>query len=85
MMALVVLVTACLVGIIPELGPQLVLVQMYLEGIIPFSTLMAALVVHDGHGMLPMLAHSRRAFAAVKIVTFTLGLLVGLVGYFAGW
>jgi len=80
-----VLLLVCLVGIIPESGPHMVFVVLYAEGGIPFSTMLASCVVQDGHGMIPLLAHSRRAFFAVKAVKLLVGLAVGLLGYGLGW
>jgi hypothetical protein len=68
---------AGLVGIIPESGPHLVFVTMFAKRLIPFSVLLASSIVQDGHGMLPLLAHSRRAFVAVKLINLLVGLLVG--------
>ena len=79
------LVVACLVGIIPESGPHMVFVSLYAEGAIPFSTLMASCIVQDGHGMIPMLAHSRRAFLGVKLINVAVGLAIGLLGLLLGW
>jgi len=80
-----ILLLACLVGIIPESGPHLIFVTLYAAGTIPFSILLASCVVQDGHGMIPILAHSRRAFLAVKAVNFAVGLAVGLAGHGMGW
>lgn len=79
------LITACLIGLIPESGPHLVFVTLYAQHSIPFSVLLASSIVQDGHGMLPMLAHSRKAFVAVKAVNFAVGLLVGAVAALLGW
>lgn len=76
---------ACLVGLIPQSGPHLVFVILYSQGAIPLSVLMANCIVQDGHGMVPMLAHSRRAFAAVKGINLAIGLIVGVAGYLLGW
>ena len=51
----------------------------------PFSVLLASSVVQDGHGMLLLLADSRRYFFRVKGINFIVGLLLGLVGYFTDW
>lgn len=80
-----VLLLACLVGIIPESGPHLVFVTLYAQGAVPFSVLLASSIVQDGHGMIPILAHSRTAFASVKAINFVIGLAVGLLGYAMGW
>lgn len=83
----VVLSAACLVGLIPDSGPHIVFVMLFAqqEPAIPFSVLLANSIVQDGHGMLPLLAHSRRAFLGVKTVNFVIGALVGaalmLVGF----
>jgi hypothetical protein len=82
---LIVLVVAVLIGIIPESGPHLVFVIMYANGIMPLSVLVANSIVQDGHGMIPVLAHSRKGFVIVKAVNLVMGLMVGLVGYWGGW
>jgi hypothetical protein len=79
------LLLACLMGLIPESGPHLVFVALYAQGSAPFSTLLASSIVQDGHGMIPMLAHSRRAFLLIKAINFCAGLTVGLVGWSLGW
>jgi hypothetical protein len=73
----IVLLVACLVGLIPESGPHLIFVTLYAGGAVPFSILLASSLVQDGHGMLPMLAHSRRDFAIVKSIAFGTGLTFG--------
>jgi len=79
------LAIACLIGIIPESGPHLIFVTMYVGGMIPFSILLASSIVQDGHGMLPVLAHSRRTFFAVKGINLFIGFFIGLIGYFMAW
>ena len=78
---LTVLLIACLIGLIPESGPHMIFVTLFAQGSIPFGILLASSVVQDGHGMLPLLAESKRAFISVKIVNFAVGLIVGLVFY----
>jgi Putative, 10TM heavy-metal exporter len=73
----IVLLVACLVGLIPESGPHLIFVTLYAQGTIPFSILLASSIVQDGHGMLPMLAHSRQAFLGIKAVNFAAGIFFG--------
>ncbi len=82
---LTVLVIACLVGVIPESGPHLIFVTMYAQGMLPLSVLLASSIVQDGHGMLPMLAHSRSGFVVVKGINLLIGLAVGLLGYWGGF
>ncbi len=71
------LVMACLIGLIPESGPHLIFVTLYAQHSVPFGVLLASSIVQDGHGMLPMLAHSRRAFLAVKGINLFVGLGAG--------
>jgi hypothetical protein len=73
----IVLLVACLIGLIPESGPHLVFVTLFARGAIPFSILLASSIVQDGHGMLPMLAQSRKAFIVIKAINFAVGLAVG--------
>ena len=82
---LIVLVIACLVGLIPESGPHLLFLTLFTENAIPFSIFLASSIVQDGHGMLPLLAESRRDFLKVKAINLVVGLLAGLIGYASGW
>jgi hypothetical protein len=71
------LLAACLIGLIPESGPHLIFVTLYAKGVMPLSILLASSIVQDGHGMLPMLAHSRREFVLIKAINFCAGLGFG--------
>ncbi|WP_041273134.1 putative manganese transporter [Desulforapulum autotrophicum] len=82
---LIILMIACLVGLIPESGPHLLFLTLFVEGTIPFSIFMASSIVQDGHGMLPLLAESRRDFLKVKAINFAVGILTGFTGYTLGW
>lgn len=82
--ALPVILLACLIGLIPQSGPHIVFVTLYAEGSIPFSILLANCIVQDGHGLVPVLSHSRKAFLAIKAGKFVLGITVGLVAYWFG-
>jgi hypothetical protein len=79
---LLVLLLAVLTGIIPESGPHLVFVTLFAQGTIPFSILLASSIVQDGHGTLPLLAVSSRAFIMLKLVNITFGLALGLAGLY---
>ena len=79
-----VLVIAGLTGLIPESGPHLVFLALYVEGTIPMSILLASSIVQDGHGMLPMLAHSRKTFVLVKLINLVVGLAIGATGLIFG-
>jgi hypothetical protein len=81
---LTVMAIACLVGLIPESGPHMIFVTLFAEGAIPFGVLLASSIVQDGHGMLPLLAESKRSFVFVKVINLAVGLLAGLACYGAG-
>ena len=71
------LIAAVLVGLIPESGPHLLFITLYAQSLLPFGVLLANSIVQDGHGMLPMLAESRKDFIRVKIINMLVGLLLG--------
>jgi hypothetical protein len=73
----ILLAVAALLGLVPESGPHLVFVTLFSQGAVPLSTLAASSVVQDGHGMLPLLAHSRADFLKVKGINLAFGLLAG--------
>ncbi|MFA6424632.1 MAG: putative manganese transporter [Phycisphaerae bacterium] len=73
----IVLVVACLVGIIPESGPHLIFLTLYVQGTVPLSVLVASSIVQDGHGLLPVLAHSWKDFIIIKTAALITGLTVG--------
>ncbi len=73
----VVLGAAGLIGIVPESGPHLIFTTLYAKGLASFSVLLTSSIVQDGHGMLPLLAHSRRAFLIIKLINLLVGLSIG--------
>ena len=79
------LVAACLIGIIPESGPHLVFATLYAKGALPMSVLLASSLVQDGHGMLPLLAESRRAFLLTKAINLIAGFLLGAIALGLGF
>ena len=79
------LTVASLVGLVPESGPHLVFVTMFSKGMVPLSILVASSIVQDGHGMLPLLAASKRAFVVVKLINLVVGVAVGAALLSAGW
>ncbi len=76
---------AGIVGIVPESGPHLIFTTFYAKGLIPFVVILTSSIVQDGHGMLPLLAHSRRQFLLVKAINLIVGLTVGLTICYIGY
>ena len=81
----IVLLVAVFIGIIPESGPHLIFVTLFAQGSIPFSILLASSISQDGHGMLPMLAESKRGFIVVKLMNMVYALVFGMIGYLIGF
>ena len=81
---LVVTAIAALVGVIPESGPHLLFTTLFAKGVVPFGVLLTSSIVQDGHGMLPLLAHSRKEFLMVKAINLLLGGITGSLIYLAG-
>ena len=80
-----VLIIAVLLGIIPESGPHLVFVTLFASGTIPFGILLASSIAQDGHGALPLLAVSNRAFITLKVINIIAAFAVGLTAILFGF
>lgn len=74
-----ILLIAVLIGFVPESGPHLIFIAMFLEGTIPFGILLANSIAQNGHAGLPLLAQSRKNFFLMKAITMGIGLIVGLI------
>ena len=81
----VLLLTACLVGLIPQSGPHMIFVTFYAKGAMPISILLANSIVQEGHGLLPLLAESKRSVLAIKAFKFILGFAIGAAALAAGY
>jgi len=75
----IMLFTAALFDFIPDVGPQLIFVFMFANGLIPFSILLTFSMVQDGHGILPLLSYSIRDSLIIKIFNVAYGLITGFV------
>jgi len=80
----IVFLTAALLGLLPTSGPHLVFVMLFSQGFVPFSVLFVNSIVQDGHGTLPLLAHSVRDVMLIKAFNLVLGLALGAILYAAG-
>lgn len=80
-----ILIVATLIGIIPQSGPHYIFILLFMQGVIPFSILLANSIVQDGHGAIPLLAESKRSFMLAKLVNLLIGLIVGFIGLYAGF
>jgi hypothetical protein len=76
----IVLIVAVVVGVIPESGPHLIFVTLFVSGSIPISILIASSIVQDGHGTIPLLALSKKSFIALKGINVLVGFIAGAIG-----
>ncbi len=74
----VMLLIAIAIGLIPESGPHIVFISLYLSGSIPFAVLLANSIVQDGHGTIPLFAENKRDFFVVKGLKTIIAVLIGL-------
>jgi len=81
---LLLIILAALIGIIPESGPHLIFLLLFVEGLIPFSVLLVSSIVQDGHGLLPLLSYSVKDTFYVKAFNVAFGLIVGLILFCIG-
>lgn len=81
----IILLVSVLVGIIPESGPHMIFISLFMSGSIPFSILLANSIVQDGHGALPLLAESKRSFILVKAINVMVGFAAGALGLLVGY
>ncbi len=72
-----ILIAAVLVGLIPESGPHIIFISLFLSGHIPFAVLLANAIVQDGHGGLPLFAESPKTFVGIKLIKAIIALCVG--------
>lgn len=71
---------AILVGILPISGPHLFFFTIFLQGLIPFSILLANSLVQEGHAGIPLLAEDKIAFIWIKIIKIAMAFIIGFMG-----
>ena len=74
-----ILIAASVIGILPISGPNIILLTMFVNGMVPFSVLLANSLIQDGHGLLPILGYSVSDSIKIKLFNFVFGLSVGLI------
>ena len=82
---LYIMLLAILIGLIPQSGPHIIFISLFVSGAIPFSILLTNSIVQEGHAGLPLLAESKLGFLWMKAISVAVGLLVGLLGFFVGF
>ena len=75
----IVLLIAILIGLIPQSGPHLIFLILFANGDLPLGIFLANCIVQDGHGALPLLAESRKAFFVSKAIKVAIAIVVGII------
>lgn len=79
------IIGASLIGVIPISGPNLLILTMFIQGMVPMSVLIANSIVQDGHGLLPVLSFSVKDAVKIKVINFIFGVLIGIIFYIFGY
>jgi len=74
---LYILIAALAIGLIPESGPHLIFITLYIGGNIPLGILLANCIVQDGHGAIPLFAESKKYFFIAKGIKVVLAAAIG--------
>ena len=82
---IVLLLFALIIALIPESGPNLIILFLFIDGVVPFSTLIANSIVQEGHGGLPLIAEKPTYFLWLKTIKFVIALIVGFGGLWIGF
>jgi len=72
-----VLLLAVLIGVIPQSGPHLIFIALFMNGTIPFSILLVNSIVQEGHGALPLFAESKKNFFLLKLIKASVAIPLG--------
>ena len=75
----IVLLIAILIGLIPQSGPHLIFLILFANGDLPLGIFLANCIVQDGHGALPLLAESRKAFFVSKAIKVVVAIFAGII------
>ena len=75
----IVLLIAILIGLIPQSGPHLIFLILFANGDLPLGIFLANCIVQDGHGALPLLAESRKAFFISKTIKVVVAIFAGII------
>jgi hypothetical protein len=76
---------AVLIGFIPGCGPQIVVAQLYVSGVIPFGAQIANAIANDGDALFPALALAPRAAILATLYSAVPAVIIGYAFFFIGW
>ena len=75
---------AVAIGLLPGCGPQIVVMTLYIQGIIPFSAMTANAISNDGDALFPAIALAPKAALIATVYSSIPALLLGYGLYFYG-
>ncbi|HJN14211.1 MAG TPA: putative manganese transporter, partial [Armatimonadota bacterium] len=75
-------ILAALVGLIPGCGPQIVLVTLYCQGIVPFPAAVANAISQDGDALIPLIAMHPKSSLYATVITTIPALVIGVALYY---
>ena len=75
---------AVAIGLLPGCGPQIVVMTLYIQGIIPFSAMAANAISNDGDALFPAIALAPKAALVATVYSTIPALLLGYGLYFYG-
>ncbi|MGB0986740.1 MAG: putative manganese transporter [Pseudoalteromonas spongiae] len=73
---------ACLIGLLPGCGPQILVTSLYMQGLVPFSALMANAISNDGDALFPAIALAPKAALIATLYTSIPSLAIGYFIFF---
>ena len=75
---------AVAIGLLPGCGPQIVVMTLYIQGIIPFSAMAANAISNDGDALFPAIALAPKAALIATVYSTIPALLLGYGLFFYG-
>ncbi len=69
-------------GLIPGCGPQVLLVTLYTQGVVPFSVVLANAISQDGDALFPLIALEPRSALKASVVTTVPAIVIGLAAFY---
>jgi hypothetical protein len=75
------LLFALMIALLPESGPNLIILFLFIDGVVPFSVLLANSILQEGHGGLPLIAENPTDFVRLKLIKGIIAFGVGMAGW----
>ncbi len=76
---------AIAIGIIPNCGPQIILTQLYVQDVLPFSSQLGNAISNDGDALIPALTFAPKASLIATLYTLIPAVIVAYAFFFLGY